>query len=48
VQTQIEQRAYEIWLAGGCRPESPLCDWLKAESEVLQEFCLSRQSLAPF
>ena len=37
VQEQIEQRAYELWLAGGS-PQTALDNWLHAECEVLEEF----------
>ncbi len=42
VQAQIEKRAHEFWQEGGCRQEAPLSDWLRAESEVLREFCMAR------
>ena len=38
VQTQIEQRAYEFWRAGGSRPDTTLDDWVRAEREVLENF----------
>jgi len=37
LKTQIEQRAYQFWLAGGCRLGRALDDWLRAETEVLTE-----------
>jgi hypothetical protein len=41
VQHQIEERAHELWRAGGCREESVLSDWLQAEREVLEQFVLA-------
>jgi hypothetical protein len=41
VHHQIERRAYELWRAGGCRAESALSDWLRAEREVLEQFVLA-------
>src|SRR5690242_5882542 len=38
VQMQIEQRAHELWLAGGSRQDTALNNWLKAEREVVEEF----------
>ena len=38
-QTNIEQRAHEIWFTQGCRPGSALGDWLRAEYEVAQKLC---------
>lgn len=43
VQTQIERRAYELWRQGGGGQQAPLSDWLRAEGEVLREFCRARQ-----
>jgi hypothetical protein len=37
-QQQIEQRAREIWCAGGCGDGTALGDWLQAEREVLEQF----------
>ncbi len=34
LQEQIEKRAYELWLIGGCRHGNDLGDWLQAEREV--------------
>jgi len=36
-QEQIEKRAYELWLEGGCRHGNDLDDWLQAEREVLEQ-----------
>ena len=33
---QIEERAYELWLAGGCAHGNDLDHWLQAEREVLE------------
>jgi hypothetical protein len=38
VQQQIEQRARELWYAGGRRSGTALNDWLQAELEVLEQF----------
>ncbi len=38
VQEQIEQRAYELWLAGGSRQNGALENWVRAEREVLEDF----------
>jgi hypothetical protein len=38
VQKEIEHRAYELWLAGGCRQMAGLNDWLQAEREILEKF----------
>ena len=41
VQQQIEERANELWRAGGCCDQSALSDWLRAEREVLEQFVLA-------
>ena len=41
VQQQIEKRAHELWREGGCRVQSALSDWLRAEREVLEQFVLA-------
>ena len=41
VQQQIEKRAHELWREGGCRDQSALSDWLRAEREVLEQFVLA-------
>ncbi len=38
-QTQIEQRAQQLWFAGLGRPAAALNDWLRAEREVVNELC---------
>jgi Protein of unknown function (DUF2934) len=43
VQMEIEQRAYELWLAGGSRQDTALDNWLNAEREVLKDFIIRRQ-----
>lgn len=43
VQMGIEQRAHELWLAGGSRQDTALDNWLNAEREVLEDFILRRQ-----
>lgn len=49
-QTNIEQRAHELWFAQGCRPGGALGDWIRAECEVVQHLCqalLSRKAREP-
>jgi len=41
VQRQIEERANDLWRAGGCSGQSAFSDWLQAEREVLEEFVLA-------
>ena len=41
VQQQIEKCAHELWREGGCRDQSVWSDWLRAESEVLEQFVLA-------
>jgi len=41
VQQQIEERAYELWRAGGRCDHAALSDWLRAEREVLEQFVLA-------
>jgi hypothetical protein len=43
VQREIEQRAHELWLAGGYRQNTALENWLNAEREVLGDFIVKRQ-----
>ncbi len=38
-QTNIEQRAHELWFTQGCRPGGALGDWIRAECEVVQKLC---------
>jgi hypothetical protein len=38
VQHQIEEHAYALWCAGGCRHDCALSDWLMAEWAVLEQF----------
>jgi len=38
-QTQIEQRAQQLWFERGSRPGNALNDWLRAEREVVQNLC---------
>jgi hypothetical protein len=38
-QTNIEQRAHQLWFARGCLPGSALGDWLRAEGEMVQSLC---------
>ena len=37
LRLQIEQRAYEIWEAGGSRHGEDITHWLQAETEVLEQ-----------
>lgn len=41
---QIEQRAYELYLARGCEPGKELDDWLAAETELMLEIEVPKQS----
>ena len=43
VQLQIEQLAYELWRARGCRKEGALDNWRQAEGDVLEEFIIRIQ-----
>jgi hypothetical protein len=38
-QTQIEQRAQQLWFARDGRSVSALSDWLQAEREVVRQLC---------
>lgn len=38
-QTNIEQRFHQLWFARGCRPGGTLNDWIRAETEVVQNLC---------
>ncbi len=38
-QTQIEQRAEQLWFAAIGRPVGALNDWLRAEREVVNKLC---------
>ena len=38
-QTNIAQRAHELWFAQGCRPGGALGNWIRAECEVVQKLC---------
>ena len=42
-QTRIEQRAQQLWFAGGCQPGQALQDWLQAEREVVRHLCVALQ-----
>ena len=49
-QTNIERRAHQLWFAQGCRAGVALNDWVRAECEVVQDFCqalLSRNTREP-
>jgi Protein of unknown function (DUF2934) len=35
---RIEERAHELWLAGGSHQDTALEQWLNAEREVLEKF----------
>jgi hypothetical protein len=43
VQEQIETRAHKFWLARGSRQGAALSDWLQAEREVLEYFCMANE-----
>lgn len=40
-QEQIERRAYRLRQARGCPERDALSDWIRAEREVLAQFCLA-------
>ena len=46
-QTNIEQRAHQLWLSRGCRPVGDLGDWLRAECEEVQKLCQALLSRSP-
>jgi hypothetical protein len=49
-QTNIEQRAHQLWFARGYGAGDALADWIRAECEVVQNLCqalLSRSSREP-
>ena len=48
VQEQIEQRAYELWLARGSRQNGALENWVRAEREVLKDFIQARTHALDF
>ena len=48
VQEQIEQRAYELWLAGGSHQNGALENWVRAEREVLEDFIQARTHALDF
>jgi len=39
VQNQIERRAHTIWMERGCPDGDALTDWVRAEHEVIANFC---------
>ena len=43
IQPQIDRRACSLWLAVGLLGGNGPNDWLRAEREVLTEFCLVRE-----
>lgn len=45
LEERIQKRAYELWLAGGCRHGNDLGDWLQAEGEVLEQRAVRSSSL---
>ena len=47
-QEQIEQRAYELWLAGGSHQNGALENWVRAEREVLEDFIQARMHALDF
>jgi Protein of unknown function (DUF2934) len=48
VQEQIEQRAYELWLAGGSHQNGTFENWVRAEREVLEDFIHARTHALDF
>jgi hypothetical protein len=34
---EIEQMAYRLWIEGGCRNDTALSDWLRAEQTLRSE-----------
>jgi len=46
-QTNIEQRAHQLWFARGCPPGGALGDWIRAECEVVQALCQALPSRNP-
>ena len=44
VQMEIEQRAHELWLTGGSCQDTALHNWLRAETEVLEEFIQAHEN----
>ena len=48
VQEQVEQRAYERWLAGGSHQNGALENWVRAEREVLEDFIEARTHALDF
>jgi hypothetical protein len=36
-QVDIERRAYQIWLDGGCKSGTELANWLEAEKQIEAE-----------
>jgi hypothetical protein len=37
LRAKIESRAYDLWLADGCRDGNALDHWLKAEQELMAD-----------
>jgi len=48
VQEQIEQHAYELWIARGSRQNGALENWVRAEREVLEDFITVRTHALDF
>ncbi|OFX12576.1 MAG: hypothetical protein A2516_03710 [Alphaproteobacteria bacterium RIFOXYD12_FULL_60_8] len=44
---KIRQRAYDLWVADGCREGHDVADWLRAEAEVFEETALTAKARAP-
>ena len=47
LQRRIEERARQIWRAGGRRQGNPLSDWVQAEIETLAEFIATHTGCDP-
>lgn len=45
LREEIEQRAYALWLAGGCGHGKDVGDWLQADREVLEDRAATSASL---
>ena len=39
VQQEIEHRANSLWRRAGCAHGTALSDWVKAEREIVRQFC---------
>jgi|SoiMethySBSTD1v2_1073268.scaffolds.fasta_scaffold2471275_1 hypothetical protein len=46
-EAQIRERAYQLWMAGGCRDGEAESHWLAAERDVLAAFASSAPARKP-